>query len=70
MNWLIVPQNKIAEMAALNTATQALAVSETEQGILLIGADKLADAMWSNWHPFLLSLEVFSGEPVWKTSEE
>ena len=70
MNWLIVPSSRLSELDALNTPFQICGTVETQDGTLLTGADKIGDTLWAKWQPFLLSLEVFQGEPVWKEEEE
>lgn len=70
MNWLILPEARVAELALINTQKQVCRPMETDDGTLLICSDLLGDHMWANWHPFLSSLEGFQGEPIWKSSEE
>jgi len=68
MKWLIIPTSRLGELAALNTPTQICGTISTASGVLLTGADKLGDRIWQKWHPFLKSLEVFQGEPVFPES--
>ena len=66
MNWIIVPKSRITEMESLNTERQACRAAETQDGIFLTGSGKIGDPLWSRWQEFLLSLEQFQGDPVWK----
>jgi hypothetical protein len=70
MNYLIIPQNRLGEVDNLNAETQMCDIVETSSGVLLTCSDKIGDPFWANWQTFLLSLEVFQGEPIWKTEEE
>jgi hypothetical protein len=67
--WLIVPQNRTAELDEINSRfTDRLCTThETADGTLLTNADKLGDVYWSGYHTFLSSLTLFEGDPVWPT---
>jgi hypothetical protein len=72
MIWLIIPENKIAELDALNAqhTDRQCTFIETTSSVRLTSADKLSDPYWSDYHAFLNSLERFDGTPVWPVIEE
>jgi hypothetical protein len=70
MTWLIVPENKLAELAAINaqfTDRQCTPVVLADN-TLVTSADKLADEYWAAWHEFLNGLAQFIGEPEFITT--
>lgn len=72
MSWLILPEEKLADLEALNAAhtDRKCAPIATADNTLLTGADKLYDPYWSGYHEFLNPLEPFEGEPVWLIAED
>lgn len=70
--WLIVPTNKLADLAALNegrTDKQCTAI-KTAGNVWVTGADKLQDSYWSEYHSFLNSLESFEGAPSFPVDDD
>ena len=69
MNWLIFPPQRQAELDAINAQFNDRACSPviTADGLLLIGADLLADGYWAAYHELLASLAPLDGEPVFPT---
>jgi hypothetical protein len=69
--WLIVPQNRTAELDEINSrfTDRMCTTHETNDGVLLSNSDKLGDIYWSGYHAFLSSLAPFEGDPVWPVQE-
>lgn len=63
--WLIVPNNKLAELDAINDqfTDRKCTTVETIDGVILTLSDKLSDEYWTDYHVFLSSLSEFVGTP-------
>jgi hypothetical protein len=72
MKWLIVPEDKLAELQAINEVHEDRKCEpmQTTTGVWVTGADKLGDSYWVDWHDFLSSLTEFEGVPEFPRPEE